>query len=430
MRWMPISRYQNRFFLDWKKRPDNMHNVSIVYKLKGGLNKVALKRACELFIQNNDIVHAKFSVDGESCSYIDFGIDDIYQEREFDTGSPMVKQLRDLLDITFDLTAGKLLRIYLINIPNKNEFIFVLSNVHHVISDGEYMLQIVKQVQLAYNTIIRGEEPNIKTQSFFKAIEKEQELLTQSYIDEAKQFWLSFIGDTPVSINLPYKDAHVDKKDRTGSFIYFFLDGEEKKKLKKIAKKNNTTLFGVLVAVFSVIIYRYSKQKNFMLSFPINVRPPGFGEVVGCFITNNLFKLEFDKISGFKDLLSQLTEQRKVIKKHSRYMYLDLINDQINLGKKAESMFNANITQTYLNSEGLALDGVINEQLNIPWSSNVSNEMSLYYDDDSPNKIKFRFQYRKALFDSELMEKLVKDYRDILENIISFGDLDYPRKAS
>ncbi|MED7789340.1 condensation domain-containing protein [Francisella sp. 19X1-34] len=74
---LPISEYQKRFFLEWAIDPESTkYNISLVYKITGNLDKKALKKACEKFTQDNEVVHARYSKDGEKCFYGNYKIDD------------------------------------------------------------------------------------------------------------------------------------------------------------------------------------------------------------------------------------------------------------------------------------------------------------------------------------------------------------------
>src|SRR5258708_1104212 len=114
-RHLPVSEYQKLFFMEWALAPlENTYNISCVNKIAGKLNKRALKNACEAFINQNELVHAQYSQDGESCYYGNFDIGDFYHESVISSKQPIESQIRALLHIPFDLTKDVLLRLYLL----------------------------------------------------------------------------------------------------------------------------------------------------------------------------------------------------------------------------------------------------------------------------------------------------------------------------
>lgn len=115
-------------------------------------------------------------------------------------------KLREILDHPFDLTNGVLVRFYLIKNENAdNEFYFIMSG-HHIIADAIHALQISIQIQNAYNQLIEGKSISLNIDKIFtQAVEAEQNILTQQYKVKAQKFWLDFIGDFPLNVDLPYR---------------------------------------------------------------------------------------------------------------------------------------------------------------------------------------------------------------------------------
>lgn len=88
MNKLPISEYQKRFFVEWALAPnESTYNTSLVFKITGNLDKVALKKACELFIQKHEICHAQYNEDGSECYYSNYTIDDFYHEIDINDNS-------------------------------------------------------------------------------------------------------------------------------------------------------------------------------------------------------------------------------------------------------------------------------------------------------------------------------------------------------
>lgn len=113
LRTLPISEYQKRFFLEWVLAPnESTYNISVVYKINGKLDQNALKEAFRLIINKNEIFHARYNEDGSNCYFENYSIDDFYHVNF--TEKNIQEQLRQILDIPFDLTKDVLCRFYLL----------------------------------------------------------------------------------------------------------------------------------------------------------------------------------------------------------------------------------------------------------------------------------------------------------------------------
>ncbi len=429
---LPISEYQKRFFLEWTLAPQEiLYNVSMVNRITGNLNRKALKQASEEVIKCNEIFFARYSKNGEICWRYDFSVDDFYQELTFDQKQPLELQLREILNRPFDLTKDVLVRFYLVRSENvDNEFYFIMTG-HHIIADAIHAQQISIQIQNAYNQIVEGKSISLSiNKTFSEAVEVEKKNLTQEYKVNAQKFWLDFIGDFPLNVDLPYRsDVEVTNfnnlvADKTGNSIFFDLNRSQTTHIKAYAKEKRTTLFIVFSALYGLVLSKYCNQGKLLLSYPINMRPKGFNEVTGCFVNNVPLKLNFTQVDTFEELLELLGEQRKEAKLYQGYSLTDIIQDQReNNDREISSFFNVGFTQTSLNTTSLKLKDLDVLPIDISWNEKIVNEIGLLYDEYSSEVIRFRFEYRTALFDNSLIQGFVNSFKKAVDDLINYSEL-------
>lgn len=427
---LPISEYQKRFFLEWVLAPDDtIYNISLVYKIKGNFNKEALKYACEVFIQKHEIYHAKYNIDGTECLYANYAIDDFYQVANFDSMQDVNVQLREVLDKPFDLTHDVLLKFYLFNNVADDEYYFIIQS-HHIVSDGTSGAVFIHQISTTYNEFCANEfiDHDLPA-TFSQAVKVERQILTAEYLDEAKSYWSSFVDDVPLSIKLPYKpridtkefDTHLaDKRVRS---IYFELTTEQLNGLRKYVEKKQTTLFRLLSAVYGVLVAKYCNQPQILVSYAIDMRPKGYAEVTGCFVNNILFKIDLTQHRTMNSLITELTLQRKKSRKYQGYSLTHIVQD-IQKRTNENRHFNVGFTQTNLSTLSLDLNGVEVIPVDLAWSENSTYELSLLYDEYSSDKLKFKFEYRIALFNEQSMDSLLKSFNELIDAVISQDDIN------
>jgi len=433
IRQLPISEYQKRFFLEWSLNPDeDTYNLSFVKKLTGNLNQKTLKKACELFIGCNEIVHAQYSENGDTCYYGDFSIDEFYHELTFNPAQPIELQIRELLYKPFDLTEDVLLRLYLMENedPESQEYYFLFV-AHHILWDAISISQFFDQIEIFYNGLSNGNNLSVPVDNTFThAVDIEQANLSRDYKEKARKFWLDFIDDTPVKTDLPYRSninhANLNSMfaDKTGEVIYFDLSISQTAGLKTYVKEKDTTLFIVLSSLYGLILSKYCNQKKFLISYPINMRPEQFREVMGCFTNNVAHKFELDDIDTLGELIKSLGEQRKTVKKYHGYSMTDIIQDQRKYGgREANVFFNVGFGETYLNTAPFKLKDVEVLPVNMPWSTNSISEIGMFYDRHSPDVIKFKIEYRTSLFDKPLIREFINSFTNAIDELISKGEI-------
>uniref|UniRef100_UPI00123C9CE0 condensation domain-containing protein n=1 Tax=Francisella sp. SYW-9 TaxID=2610888 RepID=UPI00123C9CE0 len=423
---LPISEYQKRFFLEWAIDPESTkYNFSLVYKIKGNLNKEALKKACEKFIQDNKIVHARYSEDGEKCFYGNYVIDDFYKEflAESANEKEIYKQLRELLDRKFDLTKDVLQKFYLLEV-NENLHYFILS-VAHIISDGTSGIQTIKQISKSYNCIVNNVKSDTKLASFINVVKVEKEFLTNEFNKEAKGFWKEFIGDTSLNINLPYKNSTNINIGNKSKDLNFAFDEAKTNELKRLAKSYKVTPFILISAAYSIVLSKFSNQEEFLLSYPVNMRPKEFEDIIGCFVNNIPLKINLKNIKSVPDLLEDISKQRKDVRKYQGYSMTYIMNDQRENNTYIPSnYFNVSIAQTNLNTLGFELENLEVTPVDISWSCESISELVLLYDEYSSDKIKFRLTSPKDLFSEEFIYQFKEAFIRLINDVLDKQDLD------
>lgn len=299
---------------------------------------------------------------------------------------------------------------------------------HHIIQDATCSVTIMNEITANYNRLIISKGTTLVTEvkTCSQAIQSESNLLTLPYKNRSRDFWLDFIADLPTNIQLPYKSWAIPKNlnnkigDKSGEFIYFELDKEESILLRSYAKKHGSTLFLTLAALYALVVAKYSNQENIIINYPVDMRPKGYSNVTGSFVNNVLLKLELAKYNTLEELIVGLTLQRKEVKLHQAYSLTNIIEDQQKINhSKINNYFNVGFTQTNLNSGSLlTLEQVDVIPVDMPWSSQVVNELGLQYDDKSNSIIKFKLEYQKELLDNTLINSFICSFKALILKVI------------
>ncbi|MDR7132732.1 hypothetical protein J2X69_005106, partial [Algoriphagus sp. 4150] len=423
LRELPISEYQKRFFFEWVLAPDAVtYNVSYLHKIIGGLDEKALRKACEMFISQNEVVQVRFSEDGEICYHGEFTIDDFYLEALFNPGIPLEQQVGKFLYCPFDLTKGPILKLCLMKSLDrgKPEFYFFFVT-HHIICDAVFISQLYGQIQQAYNALSVGSKnlPNVP-KTFSLAVQAECKVLNKQYKLKARKFWLDFIGDIPLTTALPYQTNSLDHSNTLGEFIYFDLSSEESEKVRNYAKAKGTTVFVVLSSFYGLVLSKYISQDFFFLNYSVMTRPDEFLEVAGCFMNNVPMKFELREVDMLDELINQINQQRKSVKPFQRYTLGDIVQDQRLLAGKTANIVNIGFAQSYLNVIPFELQGLTTQPVDITWSTNSIYEIGMLYDERS-DVLRFKLEYRKTFFDGDLIRQLIRSFVKIIQGAVG-GD--------
>lgn len=415
---LPISVYQHPYWLKWAEDPSSSaFNTSVVFEISGPLNREALKQACHFATQKHEIMHATFSADGSAQYYTEFDIDDFMTERACATGVDIHTELSNILNEPFDLVAGPLIRIYILN---HKSTVYLIVMMHHIIADGATAKIMTSDVALAYLAICR-DPSSLEPQhySYSACIDALHALQTPEKQHAAQEFWRAFLRGTPPIVAFPQRMDAV-AHDRSAESMYFELDEATSQSLLAFAHDNRTTLFIVLFALYGLLLSRYACQDEVVISYPVNMRPAGYGDVFGCFVNRTLFKVAIDRDTTFRALVAQLTRQRREVRPHQFYQLSQIVNEQAGLGLDIEkSYFGVFFGETHLGTSPLAVNGVSIRPLDIPWSEEFDRDLRFLYDADGAATIKLRMDFRSGKYDRALIMRFIDDFKTFSRTLVA-----------
>lgn len=430
MKTLPISEYQKRFFLEWAIRPEeDTYNIFGVYRISGHLDTDRFRRACELFVERHEEVHARYHQDGSECYWSNYGIDDVYSRIAADSDEYAHQRLKDVLGTPFHLEQQPLLRLRLISNGTEGEYYFA-HVAHHIICDAEMLRIIGEQISGHYNALADGCENGIVDvdSPFSAAVEAEKLLLTERYNDDARRYWLDFIGDVPIHVKLPFKsnaDPNVisNRTDgKLGKSIYFDLPSEQAGEIRNHADARGTTTFVVFAAMYALVLSKYCNQQRFFISYPVNVRPPGHANAGGSFVNNVPLKVEIDRYEALDDLIEGLKAQRTSAKACQHYSFTRIVRDQaIENDADIDNCMNVGFVSTNLRASNvLGLNGLETEVVDVPRKHSIFN-FSLLYDSRDAGGIKFRLDYMTELLDEQFARNFIASFRKLIFDAVASG---------
>lgn len=416
---LPISVYQHRYFAKWAKFPSGTaFNTSMVVEITGKVSTRAFKQACERVVAKHEILHATYSEDGSEQRYRELSIDDYFVEQDIPDGADPQKLIRDILDQTFDLRSGPAFTYHLLHRGPRTHYL--VSRTHHIISDAASTRVLIKDFIVGYGLALIGlSRVAVGRYPYARCIAALHGSQTAEKLAAAKQFWKAFLDGIPLTVAFPVKDGAVDG-DHTAESIYFDLGKPTSDALKRFARDNRTTLFIVLSALYGFLLSRYARQPEVLVSYPVNMRPPGHGDVVGCFVNLVLQKTVVRPGMTFQALVEQLTRQRDAVKPHQFYRLSEIINEQGELKADIErSCFSVFFGATFLSNKRLPVPLVKVQPLDIPWTQEFDRELRLLYDAHGLDYIKCRMDFQSKKFDRNVISQFIADFTALADRVIA-----------
>ncbi|MGB7605432.1 MAG: amino acid adenylation domain-containing protein [Lutisporaceae bacterium] len=408
-----LSSAQKRLFiLNQISEVGTSYNIADMIEIKGRVDKKRLEEAFAMLLQKHESLRTSFDIiEGEP-------VQRIHEAIEFEI--LQLKSDKDKLDDVirefvkpFDFSKAPLIRAALIEAATDEHILVV--DMHHIVSDGSSVGILIKDLVTMYDT---GLTSALKIQ-YKDFAEWQKDILKSEHIKKQEEYWLNtFSGEIPV-LNLPTDYVRPSTQSFEGASLRIQLNEITTKKLKNIASKTNTTLYALLLAVYNVLLSKYSGQEDIIVGTVIAGRPNvDLEKIIGMFV-NTLAARNFpvgDKT--FESFLTEVRDNSLEAFNNQDYQFEELI-DKLNIARD----FSRNpLFDTLFVMHNMDIPEVqIKDAIIRPY---IFDTKATRFDLSLQAKeigscITLIFEYSTKLFKDETIQSLSKHFENIINVIIN-----------
>lgn len=414
MDYYPVSSAQRRIFFASQIYPDSIaYNVYGALKIEGRIDLGKIEIVINILIERHDILRTSFKLlNGELVQVvhnkIDFNILYVNLPKE-----PLNNIIENFIH-PFDLSKAPLLRVGLIGV-SENEWIFIY-DIHHIISDRLSIKILLEEFAALYADI---KLPDVKLQ-YNDFADWQNKMLNSDVIKEQKSFWMDlFNGDIPC-LNMPTDYNRPNTNSFKGDVINFELSKELSDKLNSFILKTNTTHNIVIIAIYSVLLSKYTGQEDIIVGTSTSGRQhTDLENVIGMFV-NTLAIRTFP--TGQKTFIEYLGEVRDTLIKayqNQDYQFDDLIKElNITTDNTRNPLFSTMLITQNIQFPDLKVNNLTITPLEIEKNdSRFDFQLDIFIESGA---IRFKLYFCTDLFMRKTMEifrdRLLLVIEEILEN--------------
>ncbi|HEX8333693.1 MAG TPA: amino acid adenylation domain-containing protein, partial [Segetibacter sp.] len=308
---IPLSFSQERLWFIDKLEGSVQYHVPAVLRLKGNLNQEALSQALQMIVSRHEVLRTVFlENEGEAYQYIR---DKEGWELNIIEGSSYVGDteglqlyIERLINKPFDLSAGYMLRAHLI-ILQKEEYILAVT-LHHIASDGWSKSVLVREVVELYSAYVEERKAQLAPLPVQYADYSiwQRNYLQGELLEKKLGYWKEKLRDTsPLELPADYRRPAV--QSTRGLSAGFIIEKDLSDGLDKLSRQQGVTLFMTLLAVFKVLLHRYSGQEDICVGTPVAGRQSHELEgLIGFFVNTLALRTEVRGDVLFTGLLQQV----------------------------------------------------------------------------------------------------------------------------
>ena len=424
----PLSFAQERMWFIHQLDPQApTYNEPKVYKIAGDLDVGRLKQAFQAIIDRHEILRTNYinHRDGPRQIVSDF--------REFDLmlvdlqkdPAPQETYVRlsdELILRPFDLTSDLMVRAVLFRFSTRQHILVLVT--HHIASDQLSTRQMLGELSQVYREIT-GAGPLLLPAPELQYIDYalwQRARLTGRRLEDQFAFWKTQLADLP-PLELSLSAAVKAQDPQQGERKIYPLPPELSREVKEFSRLHAKTVYMTLIAVFSLLLYRLSSQRDFGVGMVVaNRSRPELEKLLGFFVNTLVLRMKITRSFTFRGFLEEVEQNVLAALEHQEYPFEKLV-EELNPERDPirHPFFQILFNMDRQLSVPLDLPGAVVERIEKHTAtSKFDLDLTVV---DRESDLLLRLEYRTSRFDSQVVDRLVSAYIVLLQAAISNPDL-------
>jgi len=427
---LPLSFGEQQLWFLAQVEPGNpFYNEHFTIYLPSSIDRLALEQSFNKIIERHEILRTNFSVvDGQPVRIVQptcylslplINLQEIASESDRETEA--LRLVTEKARQPFNLTSDLLLRATFIQLGDTDYRLYV--TVHHIILDAVSIYSVLfPELVKIYEAICDRQPsslPELPIQYADFAYWQRQQLQVE-LLNPQLAYWKQQLADLP-PLNLP-TDRPIPPLQRfRGAMQTLALSKSLTEALKTLSLQEDVTLFMTLMAVFKLLLYRYSGQEDIAVATVTAGRNRSEIEgLIGYFLNTLILRTDLSGFPSFRQLLSR---EREVAL--GAYTYQDLPFEKL----VEELQPERKLGQNPLFQVMFILEPPIATLDSKDWQVSQmdihigTSKCDLFLQlEEKTEGIIGRFEYDTDLFDAATISRMVGHFITLLESIVANPD--------
>ncbi|WP_010249929.1 non-ribosomal peptide synthetase [Acetivibrio cellulolyticus] len=422
---LPVSfSQQSLWFFDQWSPKNPVYNIPNAVRLYGELNINAMETAISTLVKRHESLRTTFKgIDGKPVQVIvpeseyTLEVKDLSYLQAKDAEIALERELNEVAWTAFDLEKGPVWRTQLFKI-NEMEYVFFLV-IHHIISDAWSNIIFVKEFLSLYEAFNKGITPNLPVmpvQFADYACWQRKLMADQEVRKNLLDYWKEKLA-SPVVLELPTDYPRPVAQSFSGSTATLNLSKDLSTRLKELCIKEDVTLFMLLLAVFEILLYRYSGQEDIIIGTVAANR--GQIESTGLigFVMNTLaLRCNLMGNPTVKELLKRV-KQTTLCAYDYQELPFDMLLEELKLERDISRTplfqvmyIHQNVQEVELKANGLKIEIEEVENSAAPFDLRLTSK-------ETEEGIEARLDYCTDLFKPDTIERMLAHFTNLLEAV-------------
>jgi amino acid adenylation domain-containing protein/non-ribosomal peptide synthase protein (TIGR01720 family) len=422
---LPLSFAQQRlWFLNEFEPGSTEYVIPLAVRLRGELDIEALARAMTALVARHEPLRTTFDVvDGRGMQVVHppqqvfLPLLDLTELPEHDRQAELHQMLTLESLRPFDLSEGPLVRPQLVRMSSQ-EHVLALT-MHHIVTDGWSGGIILNDLGELYRAECNGAPPQLPVlpvqYADFAAWQRNR--LSGTALDDELTYWRTQL-DGVASLELPTDRPRPAVHTQSGALLDFDIPAGLTANLRKLSRREGTTLFMTLVAATQVLLHRWSGQNDVAVGTVVSGRGhTDLERLVGFFVNTLVLRSTVDGNQTFAAFLATIRETVLDAFTHQEVPFERVVDAvQPERDPSRPPLFQAMVVlQSTPNLAG-ELSGLEAEDVK-PSVVHANVDLTIEFHEFEDGALYAALTYNTDLFDASTIERMARHLQVLLEQI-------------
>jgi amino acid adenylation domain-containing protein/non-ribosomal peptide synthase protein (TIGR01720 family) len=417
----PLAFSQERlWFVNTLENAAGVYHIPLAFHLHGQLDKPALTWAIKDLVSRHQALRTKISGDGHSLQQqVLAGVDHpvgCYSEDQV-KALGLEHIVRQEANATLDLATGQVFKAALLDIDKQHCLLLLV--MHHIISDGWSVNVLLHDLSALYLQRLQNSQtqlPELPVQ-YTDYCRWQGQLSDEGWFKPARDYWLAALKDAPTTLVLNYDHSRPMLPSFRGAMLFSQIPAQTRASLQAYAQQRGATDFMLLLSAFSVLLYRYSGQQDFMIGTPVANRDKlELHDLVGLFVNTLLMRIKIDSNQSFEQLLEAVKTTALGAYEHQYYPFEGLVEAlQPERNLAVSPLFQVMFVYQGREQQAFSLAGLDVQPMVLP-SATAKCDLTLYVTEEGDHW-SLAMEYSTDLFEQASIEQLLSAMTTVLDAV-------------
>ncbi|MDB5327857.1 MAG: non-ribosomal peptide synthetase [Phycisphaerales bacterium] len=288
------------------------YNVSVIRRLQGPLDAGRLERAINAVVRRHETLRTCYpavdgtpqaQVVGPAGALIQVGVDDLSDLPQSEHGDRISAVIDEEAGRGFDVAVLPLLRARLVR-TSADEHTLILT-LHHIICDEWSIRLMLQEISAIYAA--DGDTLPALAQQYVQFAARQQAWLAGPAPLAEAAYWVNHLAEAPAVLALPTDRPRPAAQTFRGAHVPLTLSPDVVRKLKAIGRREQATDFMVTLALFDLLLARWSRQQDIVVGVPVTSRQrPEDQELIGYLLNTLPLRVSIPEKGTFRQLLASV----------------------------------------------------------------------------------------------------------------------------